>query len=203
MSIKKWVAMAGVVLGLASASTYAEEAALERIAPMDGGVTPSIALILGKPLSLAACAGACSTQPGFDVDIRWMKRSWFDYSENSFELHTSAGVRYASYAMTVNGSANQLDSEAVNVGFHMRHRALPRLELSVRADVFGMATLRSDNAPRQIDFANMVDAGLSYDVTPAFQISLGLSSRLIPTASSNTMNLNAANLGFVWTPNRK
>jgi hypothetical protein len=203
MSIKKIVSMACVALALSSLSAYAEDAAIKPVAPMGGEVMPSISLVFGKPMSLAGCAGVCSAGQGFDMDVRWMKSTWFDLPENSFELHTSAGVRYSSYSLTVNGNASQFDSEAVSVGFHVRHRELPRLELALRADVFGMAILRSDTAPRQIDFASAGDIGLSYEVTPAFQVSLGLANRTIPSQKVNSLMLNTVNLGFSWTPKRK
>lgn len=192
-----------LVLMLVAVSAHADELGVKPVTPIGGDVMPSMEIILGKPMSIANCAGACSAQPGLDVDIRWMKRSWFEQPENSFELHTSAGVRYSTFPVTVNGNVSQFDSESISVGFHVRHRALPSLELALRADVFGMATLRSDNAPRQIDFASAGDISLAYDVTPAFQISLGLANRLVPSASSNTLNLNTVNLGFAWTPKRK
>lgn len=202
MRIKKIVLVGWVALMLASVSAYADELDVKPITPMGGEVMPSMSLVFGKPMALSNCAGVCSTKPGMDVDIRWMKRSWFDRPENSFELHTSAGVRYSTFPVTVNGNVSQFDSESISVGFHVRHRALPSLELALRADVFGMSTLRSDNAPRQIDFASAGDISLAYDVTPAFQISLGLANRLVPSASSNTPNLNTVNLGFAWTPKR-
>lgn len=203
MRTVKSVAVCCAALLLTSVSAFAEEYVEKNIAHTSGDVMPSIAISVDNPMSISGCTGVCSAKPGVNMRARWMKSAWFEQPDNSFELHTSAGISYSSLPLTVNGNASNFDSEAINLGFHIRHRELPKLEFSLNADVFGMSTLRSDAAPRQVDFASAGGMSLSYAVTPAFQISLGLENHSIPSASTKQINLNTVNLGFTWTPKRK
>ncbi|MEQ1534183.1 MAG: hypothetical protein ABL906_11555 [Sideroxydans sp.] len=198
MSIKKWVAMAGVVLGLASASTYAEEAAIQ---PPTLKVTPW--LMTGKANSFRSCAGTCSTSPAFDLHVYWSSNQpWFSQADTSFEVRTMLGLGLTSYSAKLNGVGANVEGQSMKVGVEMRHKKLADLALVVHGDLLGMTRVTGGNLPRQVDFANDGDVGLTYDITQNAHLYAGYTFRSIPQSINNVASGGWA-LGFGWTPKHR
>lgn len=196
MSITKFLST-GVLAATAllSLSAHADE-----MSPKSAtSYAPALSFKLGNPTSLSNCPNKCSASTGVEVGVDLMNTNWFAAADTKIELHTSVGLGYTNYQLNLNGNAVDFDSEAINVGFHLRHKALPNFSLAIHSDIFGMARTSGANTPRQLDFASAGDIAITYDVSPSFQASLGVGTHAVPVQNSR-LTLNTVNLGISWSP---
>jgi len=185
-------------MALVSFPALADEASLKEVAPLDGGLKPALSLKFGSP-SLLNCPGVCSAKTGGEIGINWMDPRWFSSADTTVEVHTSFGIKYASYPVVINGSSMQFDSQAVDIGMQFRHKAIPDWALAIRWDVFGMARTSEGNKPPMLNFTSTMETEILYNITPTFQLSLGAASRGVP-ASSSDIWMNSVSVGFNWMP---